>query len=71
MPRILRPEWERRFACRIAQRGSQTTEGKRIEGKPLDKIVMAELESWPEKEADWRGFTPEEAADEAMSYWHD
>jgi hypothetical protein len=61
---IPRDEWERRFKARLAERAVLTSE-------ELPAVFDAEIESWPERESDWLTETPEEAADENLSYWTD
>lgn len=59
-----RREWERRFGARIKEKGISEDD------QPLgDEVVKAELESWPQSDDEWLRVSPEEAADESMSYW--
>ena len=72
---IDRPEWERRFTARIADRAIDGDNNK-LAGEALKEIAAIELESWPEEDddhnkTDWFVTLPEEAADEQMSNWLD
>lgn len=60
---IARPEWEQRFRARIAEVAVLTSD-------ELQPVFDAEIQSWPEEEPDgWCYISPEDAADENMSYW--
>lgn len=57
---IPRAEWEQKFRAQFVTRLGED---------PGDKVIAAELESWPTSEDDWRAEQPEDAADSNLSYW--
>lgn len=63
---IPRKEWEERFGKRIIERAGP---GEHL-GDDHD-LIKAELEGWTTEGGDWEDWTPEDAADENMSYWGD
>jgi macrodomain Ter protein organizer (MatP/YcbG family) len=66
--KILDEEWDRRFVNQIIKRLVEGDDATDWDNASATEAAVAELEA---VEDEWRSMEPEEAADEALSYWDD
>ena len=68
---ITRKEWEARFRAQIIKRAYPDEVEQAFLADEINGVVEAELDSYPEAEPDWVKESPEDCADDNLSYWND